>query len=77
MQGPVTYEKIAPMTIGGAGAGNTYRFKVSYFTSDGNPITTLSANERDAAWTFERCGQPVPEELAGPYDGFGRKEDAA
>jgi hypothetical protein len=74
MQGPVTYEKIAPTTIGGAGAGNTYKFRVTYLTSTGEPVTVLSTCERDVAWTLERCGQPVPEEMAGPYDMFGRKD---
>jgi hypothetical protein len=49
MQGPVTYEKIAPTTIGGAGAGNTYKFRVTYLTSTGEPVTVLSTCEREAA----------------------------
>lgn len=73
MQGPITYTKIAPQTIGGAGKGNTYHYKVSYFTSDGTPITTLATCERDVAYDFRIAGLPVPAELEGPYDGYGRK----
>lgn len=64
----VSYKPIQPLTISGGGYGNTYRFEV---TVDGQ--TMLSTCERDVAEHFTRHGHPVPSDLAGPYDGYGRK----
>lgn len=67
-----TYERIANTTIGGAGAGNSYNFEVT-FDNHGHIITVMCHGERDAAAYFERAGVPVPAELQGPYNGFGRR----
>jgi hypothetical protein len=63
-------EAISPITIGGAGYGNTYQFQV---TRDG--MTVLVSCVRDLAWYFERDGIPVPAEFQGPYDCYGHKID--
>lgn len=75
----VSFAAIAPETHGGAGNGNTYRFRVDREIECGRPgsgvwvsCPVLAACERDVARDFERAGQPVPPELAGPYDGYGR-----
>jgi len=67
----ILVEKIEPITIGGAGYGNTYRFKVTRGT-----LTTLSSCERDVAYGYQLANMPVPEEFQGPYDGYGRKIEA-
>lgn len=63
-------EAISPITIGGAGYSNTYRFRV---TRDG--MTVLVSCVRDVAGYFERDGIPVPPKFQGPYDSYGRKID--
>lgn len=69
----VTHEAIAPVTHGGAGAGNTYRFRVTTRTAEGDESKSLSTCARDVADTYTRRGLPVPKSLAGPYDGFGHQ----
>ena len=64
----ITYKRIEKITFGGAGNGNAYHFEV---TKDG--FVTLASSERDVASSFEWAGLPVPQELEGPYDGYGRK----
>lgn len=75
----VSFAPIAAETHGGAGNGNTYRFRIDREIECGprgsnvwvaSPV--LAACERDVASDFEGAGQPVPPELAGPYDGYGR-----
>jgi len=73
----VTVEKIAPFSIGGAGAGNSYRYRVTYPTSSGSRVSVVAGNERDVAYSFRQFGLAVPAEFEGPYDGFGRKQEAA
>ena len=65
----VIYERISPVTHGGAGNGNTYHFKVTV-----GRLVTVSTCERDVAYNFTCRGLPVPEELQGPYDTFGHPE---
>lgn len=65
----ITVEAISPVTITGAGYGNTYRYLI---TGD-DRVPTLVSCERDASYHFELAGLPVPEWLAGPYDSNGRK----
>ena len=62
----MTYEHIDPVTFGGSGYGNTYRFKVHH-----NGMSVLATNERDVADFFRYAALPIPEELVGPYDAFG------
>lgn len=64
----ITVKTITPITYGGGGYGNTYRFEVKHGT-----LTTLSSCERDVASSFERAGIPVPVEFQGPYDCYGHK----
>jgi len=64
----ITYERIEPYTIGGAGYGNTYRFEVR----EGN-VVTHAASERDVASKYKWAGLPVPAELQGPYECYGHK----
>jgi hypothetical protein len=66
-----SYKSIDPITFGGGGYGNTYRFTVTY----DNGVTCYAACERDIAHDFLRTDRPVPPELAGPYDIYGNKED--
>ena len=63
----MSYEEISPLTFGGAGNGNTYRFKVRH----DNGSLTLCACERDVASSFRYAGHPVPSELVGDYDCYG------
>lgn len=64
----ITYKKITPIKIGGSGYGNVYRFEV---TQDN--LVTLSASERDVAYSFKLAGLSLPDELKGPYDIYGNK----
>ena len=64
----ITYKKIEKVTIGGAGYGNSYNYQVTRGT-----LVTLAHGERDVAFDFIYAGLPVPEELQGPYDCYGRK----
>lgn len=74
----VSYTPIVAETHGGAGFGNTYRFRVCREVECG-PLgsgiwvaqTVLSSCERDVAKDFERASQPIPAELQGPYDCYG------
>lgn len=65
----ITVEKIAPVTFGGTGYGNTYRFIETHSVHG----TTYSSCERDVAYDFELAGLPVPAEFQGPYDCYGHK----
>jgi len=67
----ITHKAIAPFSIGGAGAGNTYRFEVTRSLPTGEVITTVSTCERDVASSYELAGFAVPAELQGEYDCFG------
>jgi hypothetical protein len=64
----ITYKKIDRLTIGGAGFGNSYNFEVTR-----GALVTLAHGERDVAFNFKLAGLPVPAELEGPYDSYGRK----
>ena len=64
----ITYKRIEKITFGGAGNGNSYHFEVTK-----GDLVTLASSERDVASSFEWAGLPVPNELQGPYDGYGRK----
>ena len=64
----ITYKRIEKIAFGGAGNGNTYHFEVSK-----GGLVTLASSERDVASSFKWAGLPVPNELQGPYDGYGRK----
>ena len=64
----ITYKRIEPITFGGAGNGNTYRFEVTE-----GELVTIASCERDVASSFRWAGLPIPAELQGPYDGYGRK----
>lgn len=64
----ITYKRIAPFAIGGAGNGNTYRFEVTR-----GDLVTISTCERDVAYSFRLAGLRVPAEIDGPYDGYGHK----
>lgn len=67
-----TTHKAIPCTkFGGAGNGNSYNYKCT-FNNYGHQITVLCHGERDVAELYERAGQAVPAELAGPYDAYGR-----
>jgi hypothetical protein len=74
----VSYTPIATETHGGAGYGNTYRFRVSREVECGLLGSgiwvaqhVLSSCERDVAQNFASAGQPIPAELQGPYDCYG------
>ena len=62
----ISYERISPVKIGGGGYGNIYNFKVTC-----GDLTTYAACERDVAFNYEMAKLPVPDELKGPYDGYG------
>ena len=62
----ITYKRIEPITFGGAGNGNTYRYEVR----EGDMVT-IASSARDVASAYFWAGLPVPEELQGPYDGYG------
>lgn len=64
----ITYKRIEPVTFGGAGNGNTYRFEVCQ-----DDMVTIAASERDVARSFFWAGLPIPAELEGPYDNYGHK----
>lgn len=64
----IAYKRIEPISFGGAGNGNTYRFEV---TENGN--VSLAACERDVASAYRWAGLEIPKEVQGPYDGFGNK----
>ena len=67
----ITHKRIEPTTIGGAGYGNTYRFEVTR-----GELVTLAACERDVAYSYTLAGVDVPPDVAGPYDGYGRRVTA-
>jgi hypothetical protein len=64
----ITHERIEPITFGGGGYGNKYRFQVTQ-----GDLVTLSTCERDVAYSYTRAGLSVPAELQGPYDGYGNR----
>lgn len=64
----ITYKRITPITIGGAGNGNTYHFEVRK-----GDLVTIAACERDVAQKYRWAGLPVPIEIDGPYDSYGHK----
>ena len=66
----ITFEAIEPFVWGGAGNGNVYRYMVTHSEYG----CMLSTCERDVAYWFERAGLATPEELEGPYDGYGRRQ---
>ena len=63
----VSHKAIAPIRFGGAGAGNAYNFEVTR-----GDMVTLAHGERDVAYAYEQAGLLVPQDLAGPYDCYGR-----
>lgn len=65
----ITFEAIDAFTWGGAGAGNTYKYKINHSEHG----CLLSTCERDVAYYFKVAGLPVPDELSGPYDGYGNR----
>lgn len=69
MTATITFEAIEPFVWGGAGNGNVYRF-IIHHSEHGD---LLSACERDVAYYFKLAGLEVPEELKGPYDGYGNR----
>lgn len=74
----VSHRRIDTVAIGGAGNGNSYNYEVTRELDNGDeagglfPITTLAHGERDVASAYEYAGLPIPAELAGPYDCYGR-----
>lgn len=77
----VSHEAIDTMSIGGAGAGNSYNFKIHYEVEVGakgsdvwTSLTVLAHGERDVAKYYEWAGQEVPADVVGPYDGYGRRQ---
>jgi hypothetical protein len=64
----ISVEKIAPVTFGGGGYGNTFKYEVTV-----GDVAVLASCERDVASNFRLAGLAVPEEFSGPYDGYGNK----